>query len=162
MSIVRTAFLVTTATVLVIRPALSQGRASAPAVAASDSAEVVKTIAKFHTALANNDSAGALALLSPEVLIIESGSVETRADYRAYHLAADIEFARAAPSTRTVVRVTVQGDVAWVISTSVTQGQANGRAVNSTGAELTVLRRVGTKWQISAVHWSSRSRRPAG
>ena len=162
MSIIRTAFLVTTVTVLMIRPALSQGRASPPAVAASDSAEVVKTIVRFHTALANSDSAGALALLTPEVLIIESGSVETRADYRAHHLAADIEFARAVPSTRTVVRVTVQGDVAWVVSTSVTQGQANGRAVNSTGAELMVLRRVGTEWQISAVHWSSRSRRPAG
>lgn len=132
------------------------------AAAASDSSDAVATVAKYHAALAAGDSAGALALLTSDALIVESGSVESRAEYRAHHLAADIEFARAVPSTRTLTRVTVQGDVAWVVSTSVTQGQANGRAVNSTGAELAVLRRVGAGWQISAVHWSSRSRRPAG
>ena len=132
------------------------------AVRASDSSEVVATVAKFHAALAAGDSAGALALLTSDALIVESGSVETRADYREHHLPADIDFARAVPSTRTVVRVTIQNDVAWIVSTSVTQGQVNGRVVNSTGAELTVLRRVGAGWQISAVHWSSRSRRPAG
>lgn len=128
----------------------------------SDSAEVVATIAKFHSALASGDSTGALALLTSDALIVESGSVETRPDYRAHHLPADIEFARAVASTRIVTRVTVQGDVAWVVATSTTQGQINGRAVNSAGAELTVLRRAAAGWQISAVHWSSRSRRPAG
>lgn len=76
---------------------------------ASDSADVVGALAKFHGALAAGDSAGALALLSPDALILESGGVQTRADYQAHHLAADIEFARAVPSTRTVTRVTVEG-----------------------------------------------------
>ena len=129
---------------------------------ASDSSDVVAVVGKFNAALAAGDSAGALALLAGDALIVESGSVETRADYRAHHLPADIEFARAVTSTRTVVRVTVQGDAAWVVSTSVSQGQANGRQVNSSGAELMVLRRVGSGWQISAVHWSSRSRRNPG
>jgi len=92
-------------------------------------------------------------------MILESGSIETRDEYRAHHLPADIQFARAVPSTRTVTRVAVQGDVAWLVSSSVTQGQNNGRAVNSAGAELVVLRRTTLGWQISAVHWSSRSRR---
>jgi len=125
----------------------------------SDSSDAVATIAKFHAALASGDSAGALAMLAPDALIQESGGVETRADYRSHHLRADIEFARAVPSTRTVMRVTVQGDVAWVASTSITQGQANGRQINSAGAELVVLRRTGSGWQISAIHWSSRARR---
>jgi ketosteroid isomerase-like protein len=132
--------------------------ASTPAHA-SDSADVVGALAKFHGALAAGDTAGALALLGADALIVESGAVQTRADYQAHHLAADIEFARAVPSTRTVTRVTVQGDAAWVVSTSVTQGQTNGRQVNSAGAELAVLRRTGTGWQITAVHWSSRTRR---
>jgi hypothetical protein len=31
--------------------------------------------------------------------------------------------------------------------------------VNSTGAELMVLRRDGDGWRIVAIHWSSRTRR---
>ena len=127
--------------------------------ARSDSSDVVAVVARFHEALATGDSARALAVLALDVMILESGSIETRDEYRAHHLPADIQFARAVPSTRTVTRVTVQGDVAWLVSSSVTQGQNNGRAVNSAGAELVVLRRTTLGWQISAVHWSSRSRR---
>jgi ketosteroid isomerase-like protein len=130
--------------------------------AVSDSSDVAAAVTKFHAALAAGDSVGALALLAADALIAESGSVETRADYRAHHLPADIEFARGVPSTRVVTRVSVQGDAAWVVSTSVSQGQANGRQVNSAGAELMVLRRAGSAWQISAVHWSSRARRSPG
>lgn len=136
--------------------------AEARPVPSSDSSDVVAVIARFHGALARGDSAAALALLASDALIVESGSIETRAEYRAHHLPADIDFARAVPSTRTVTRVTVQGDAAWVVATSTTDGQLNGRVVNSTGAELTVLRRVAAGWQIAAVHWSSRSRRPTG
>lgn len=125
----------------------------------SDSADVVAVVAGFHDALAAGDSARALAALAPDVMILESGSIETRDEYRAHHLPADIEFARALPSKRSVIRVTVQGDVAWLVSTSETQGQFNGRAVNSAGAELMVLRRTSAGWRISAIHWSSRTRR---
>lgn len=128
----------------------------------SDSSDVIAVVAKFHAALAAADSGGALELLAPDALILESGSVETRAEYRAHHLAADIEFTRAVRSSRTTSRVTVDGDAAWLVSTSVTQGEINGRQVNSAGAELVVLHRVRGKWQISAVHWSSRARRTSG
>ena len=141
--------------VIVLCACLSVPRASAAEVypiASSDSSDVVATIARFHGALANGDSASALALMANDALIIESGAVETRAEYRAHHLPADIEFARAVRSMRTVTRVAVQGDVAWVVSTSTTQGQVNGRAVNSMGSELTVLRRAAAGWQIAAVH----------
>jgi hypothetical protein len=36
----------------------------------------------------------------------------------------------------------------------------NGRAINSSGAELMVLVRTSSGWKISAIHWSSRARRP--
>jgi ketosteroid isomerase-like protein len=127
---------------------------TASAFGASDSADVVAIVAKFHSALAAGDSTTALALLSADALILESGSVETRADYRTHHLAADIEFARGVPSTNTVTRVTVQGDAAWVVSTSVSQGQVNGRSVTSGGGEIMVLRRVTSGWLISAIHWA--------
>ena len=125
----------------------------------TDSAEVASTISRFHQALAAGDSAGALALLTEDVTILEAGGVETRAEYRAHHLGGDIAFARAIRSERGPVRVRVSGDVAWATSTSVTQGTFNGRAINSSGAELLVLSRTPGGWRISAIHWSSRARR---
>lgn len=125
----------------------------------NDSAAVAATVAKYHAALASGDSAAALAPLADDAVILESGGIETRADYRAHHLPADINFAKAVPSQRGAVMVKVRGDVAWASSTSITQGEANGRQVNSAGAELMVLVRTGMEWKIAAIHWSSRQRR---
>jgi ketosteroid isomerase-like protein len=127
---------------------------------ASDSADVLAVAAKFHASLAAGDSAGALALLATDVTILESGGIETLADYRAHHLSADIEYAKAVPSQRTVTLVRVIGDVAWVSATSTTQGEFRGRPVNSAGAELMVLSRDRGTWKIRAIHWSSRRRTP--
>ncbi|HKP76151.1 MAG TPA: nuclear transport factor 2 family protein [Longimicrobiaceae bacterium] len=126
---------------------------------AADSAAVAATVARFHAALAAGDSVGALALLAPDVVIMESGGVESRADYRSHHLGADIEFARAVPSRTDAVKVRVRGDVAWASSTSTTQGSFRGRDINAAGAELMVLSRTASGWRIEAIHWSSRSRR---
>ncbi|HEY0996553.1 MAG TPA: nuclear transport factor 2 family protein [Gemmatimonadaceae bacterium] len=142
-------------------PAPAPSPAFAPALAAarSDSADVAATVARFHEALAAGDSGAALALLQPHVVILESGGVERLADYRAHHLPADIEFARAVPSVRVATAVRVAGDAAWASGTSVTQGEFRGRAINSVGAELMVLERTPQGWRIAAIHWSSRARR---
>lgn len=129
------------------------------AASASDSGDVVAVVNRYHAALAAGDSAAALALLADDAVILESGGVETRDEYRSHHLPGDIGFARAVQSQRGPVLVRVRGDVAWASSTSVTQGTYNGRAVNSTGAELMVLVRTASGWKISAIHWSSRARR---
>ena len=126
---------------------------------ASDSAEVAQTLERWQRALAAGDSATALALLAPDAIVLESGDVETRAEYRAHHLGADIAFVRAVPSTRTRARIVVDGDVAWATSTSTTQGTFRGRPVNSAGAELMVLTRAPAGWSIRAIHWSSHTRR---
>jgi ketosteroid isomerase-like protein len=144
---------------LLIASVLASPSAIHAQAARSDSADAVAVVARFHASLAAGDSAAALSLLSADALIVETGGVETRSDYRAHHLPADIKFAQAVPAMRTVVRVTVQGDAAWIVSTSVSQGESNGRPVNSAGAELVVLRRGPSGWLITAVHWSSRNRR---
>ncbi|HEY7768097.1 nuclear transport factor 2 family protein [Longimicrobium sp.] len=126
---------------------------------ARDSAEVTAAVARFHHALEMGDSAAVLALLAPDAVILESGGVEYVPEYRGHHLPADIEFARAVQSTRTPVQIRVEGDVAWASATSVAQGQFRGRAVNSAGAELMVLARTRDGWRITAIHWSSRTRR---
>ena len=124
-----------------------------------DSAAVAGVITKYHEAMAAGDSAAALALLTDDAVILESGGIETRAEYRSHHLPADIGFAKAIRSQRGPVHVRVQGDMAWASSTSTAQGEMNGRTINSAGAELMVLLRTAQGWKISAIHWSSRQRR---
>ncbi|HEV2150069.1 MAG TPA: DUF4198 domain-containing protein [Longimicrobiaceae bacterium] len=136
------------------------GGAEARGVAAAqDSAAVAETVDRYHRALAAGDSAAALALLTPDAVILESGGMETRAEYRSHHLPADIAFARAVPRERGPIHVSVRGDAAWATSTSVTQGRYRERDVNSVGAELMVLVRTPEGWRIAAIHWSSRNRR---
>lgn len=124
----------------------------------SDSVAVVAVVARFHDALAKGDSAAVQALLAPDLTVLESGGVESRAEYFAHHLAADMEFAKAVSSPRTLVSYTRDGNTAWLVSTSSAKGSFRGRDVNSVGAELMILTRSGPGWQIRAIHWSSRRR----
>jgi hypothetical protein len=62
---------------------------------ASDSAAAVAVVRRFNELLSVGDSLAALALLTEDAIVLESGSTETRAEYRSHHLPADIEFARA-------------------------------------------------------------------
>ena len=125
--------------------------------ASADSAAVVSVVDRFHRALAAGDSLGALNLLTLDAVILESGGIETRAEYRSHHLSADIAFARAVARERGPIRARVRGDVAWATSTSTSRGEYRERPVNSAGAELMVLTRMPDGWRISAVHWSSRT-----
>jgi ketosteroid isomerase-like protein len=118
-------------------------------------------VAAFHAALQAGDSTKALTLLAEDVRIIE-GRLETKAAYRSGHIRGDMAFAKAVPSQRTLASVTVHGDVAWVASTSITQGDYNGRAVNTAGTELMVLSRDRDGWKIRAIQWASRERRAPG
>ncbi len=129
------------------------------ATVATDSSDVAAVVTRYHSALASGDSTAALALLADDAVVLETGSVETKSEYRAHHLPADIEFARAVPSQRSAITVRVRGDVAWASSTSTTQGEFRGRVVNSNAAELMVLSRERDGWKIRAIHWSSRARR---
>lgn len=133
-----------------------------PPAANPDSAAVVATVEAFHAALAKGDSTAALALLAPDAVVLESGDIETRAEYEAHHLGADIAFTQAVPGRRQVTLVRVEGTVAWVAGTSITEGEFRGRPVNSQGAELMVLSRTSAGWRIRAIHWSSHRRTPAG
>jgi len=126
--------------------------------APSDSAQVVALVADFHEALERGDSTAALSLLSADVAIVESGDVESLADYRAHHLPADIAFAKAIKASRQPRGMTVAGDLAYSVATSATKGTYKDRAVDTLGAELIVARRMNGTWKIAAIHWSSRRR----
>ena len=124
-----------------------------------DSAAVVKAVTDFHTALETGDSLKALSLLSSDAVILESGSVESRSEYRSHHLPEDIKFAKAVPSTRADIAVTVVGSTAWTAGASVSQGTFNTRSINSMSAESMVLSKTANGWKIRQIHWSSRTRK---
>jgi ketosteroid isomerase-like protein len=123
---------------------------------AADSAAVVGVVDQFHKALTSGDSTGALAVLAPDVRILEGGNVETFAQYRSGHLVADMRASTGTKPTRAVSQVVVSGDAAWVISTSRTERTAaNGTVTATATAETMVLTRTPTGWKIAAIHWSS-------
>ena len=122
----------------------------------ADSAAVAVTVGEFHHALAHGDSAAVLALLAPDATIMEAGDIESRQEYRQHHLPADIAFVRAVPPVIGGLTVVMHGDVAWAISTSRATGTFKGRKIDSRGAELLILSRGADRWQIRAIHWSSR------
>ena len=146
------------ATLLLIITSAFGGMARAVSAQASstDSIAVTEAVRGFHNALARGDSAAALALLAEDAVILEAGEIESRAEYRAHHLSADIQFAAAIPSAPGPLSVMLTRDVAWVTSTSATVGTFQGRAINGIGAELVVLTRTPRGWRIRAIHWSSR------
>jgi ketosteroid isomerase-like protein len=120
-------------------------------------AEVVDV---FHSALAAGDSAGALALLLPEVVIYESGSAEmSRDEFASHHLGADMKFAAGTTREVTGRRSDQSGDVAWVLSKTRTSGTYGERSINSVGVETVLLKRTSQGWRIRHIHWSSRRQR---
>lgn len=116
---------------------------------------VAATVNAFHGALAGGDTAVVLDLLAPDAHILEGGGVETVEEYVAGHMSADMAFARAVPRVRSELRVVIQGEVAWVTSTSRAVGTYREREVDSQGGELMVLTRDGDgRWRIRAISWS--------
>jgi hypothetical protein len=119
--------------------------------------EIVAVVRGFHEALAQGDSAAALARLHPDVRIHEGAAVEDLAEYRAHHLAADMRFASAI--TREVVEeeiVPLGAGVALYRATTRSSGRVGERDVDARGLETMVLVRADGGWLIRHVHWSSR------
>lgn len=122
----------------------------------TDATAVASTVQRFHEALASGNARAAARLLAPDAVVLEGGMKETRKEYVEHHLLEDIKFAKAVPSTRGQPEVTISGDVAWASSTSVTRGTYQAKDLNLVGAELMVLTRTSSGWEIRAIHWSSR------
>lgn len=138
------------------------GETGAAPSSSPDSSDVAAVVRRFDELMAAGDSTGILGLLADDLTVLESGGMETRSEFRAHHLPADIEFARAVTSEQGPIVVRILGDVAWASSTSTVTGELRGRTISSVSAELMVLSRTPGGWKIRAIHWSSRSRRTPG
>lgn len=121
----------------------------------SDAAPITAAIDRFHDALRRGDAKAVMELLASDAIILEGGAIETRSEYESHHLAADMAFAKAVPTTRSHVRVQIDGNTAWLTSASRTEGAFQERPINSRGAELIVLTKGAEGWLIRAIHWSN-------
>ena len=131
----------------------------APLAGGADPADdVERVVVRFHAALAAGDRAAALMLLAADAIVIENGKLESRADYAAHHLAADIDFAKQVRMERYQPRTVVEGQTAWVSASNRMKGEVKGRPVNLVNAELMVLTLHQGQWLIRAIHWSLRAR----
>ena len=124
--------------------------------AAVDELAVRAVVQGFKDALAAGDSATALGHLHPDLVVYEGGHAETLAEYRAGHLAADMEFTAAVETITLEQGLIVRPDMALWVSESESKGEFRGRAIDSHGTETIVLLPTDAGWKILHVHWSSR------
>ena len=122
----------------------------------ADTAAVGAVVDAFYGAMKTADKAAAMALIADDARFVEGGRLETRAQYEANHLPADIEFEKAVSGQRTSTQVTIDRDAAWVIATTEYHGKFEDEPVDFVSAQLVVLTRQEPNWKIRSIHWSSR------
>ena len=138
----------------------AHGHGAASGSVAPEAVDAAAAVDAFHAALEIGDTAAALGLLSPEVMIFEEGGAErSREEYASHHLGSDAAFAAATDAARARRSGWADGDVAWIVSEGRTTGQFNGRAVDRLTTETMVLKRHADGWRIHHIHWSSRAPR---
>ena len=128
--------------------------AAAPAGAQQIPSEVVDA---FHKALATNNTKGALALLSRDLVVFEFGVMDPSLQTYAFaHLPLDMNVAYGTDWELQLRRMGGTGDVRWVISNYHVTGTAkDGTAINQTQLETAILEKVGNDFKISHIHWSN-------
>jgi ketosteroid isomerase-like protein len=125
--------------------------ACAPTAPREDDIKAV--VDTFYGAITAGDAGAAMRLIAPDAVFVESGKIETRAEYEANHLPADIDFERQVKAVRGPMRVTFDGrDTAWVISRAEYDEGNPEKYINT---QLMVLTRDSGEWRIRTISWSS-------
>lgn len=127
----------------------------------SDSAKpAVAVVDAFSAALKAKDMARVGQLLADDVLVLESGGAErSREEYLGHHAISDAAFLAGAHSQLKHRTARVDGDIAWVGSESELHAEKDGKPLTLLSTETMVLKRTGSDWRITHIHWSSRPKR---
>ena len=111
---------------------------------------------QLSDAIAAGDIDTLKTIISPEVLIFESGGVESSlAEYEGHHMPADMAFMKA--MTREVISQQVfdSGDSATVATRSHVHGIYKDQEIDVKSTETLVLQKVNGHWKVVHIHWSS-------
>lgn len=124
--------------------------------AVDDVAGALATIRAFHADLAAGRRAEAIDHMSSDARIFESGHAESRGDYLAHHLDADIAFAREVVRTIDTTASECHETLCVVMQRTRMRGTYRDKPIDLRGTETTVLRKTGNRWLIAHAHWSTR------
>ena len=116
-----------------------------------------ETANSLYTGLKTGDTELVQAILDPQVLIFESGGVESSLkEYASHHMGADMAFM--ANMSREIVsrKVIEQGDICVIATQAKLSGTYRDKQVDSVSDETLVLQRKEQGWRITHIHWSSR------
>jgi ketosteroid isomerase-like protein len=98
-----------------------------------------------------------MAVLSPDVLIFESGGAErSRAEYASHHMKSDMAFLAQMGHDQISQAASEQGDAAWIVTESRIYGRYKDKDIDIVSTETAVLERGEDGWKIVHLHWSSR------
>lgn len=122
----------------------------------------VALVDAFGEALASADFELVEEMLDPNVIVLESGGVESsREEYLMHHARSDASFLAQAKATLLGRRARIRSDTAWVASEGELHVQKDGEPLVLLTTETMVLGYTGLKWKITHIHWSSRPKQPA-
>jgi ketosteroid isomerase-like protein len=112
--------------------------------------------AQLGDAIAAGDVDTLRLLLTPDVLIFESGGVESSlAEYEGHHMPADMAFMKAMEREVMSRHVFNSGDSATVVTRSHVHGMYKEQDIDLISTETLVMKKMGGQWQIVHIHWSS-------
>jgi len=117
---------------------------------------IAKTLSDLETAIVENDSEKAGAILHDDVTILEGGGMETKSQYLSHHFHSDGKFLGAINREEMSQNIKIEGNVAWVTSKTKMTGTYSGRDIDMNSLELAVLKKENGMWRVVALHWSSR------
>lgn len=113
-------------------------------------------VAAFSAALKGGDVDTVKALMAPNTIIAEGGGGERSfEEYAGHHMPADMAFMAAVDGALKKQDVIIGSEIAIVISESQMHGTYDGKTIHNRMMETMTLRRVGERWLIEHIHWSS-------
>ena len=112
---------------------------------------------KLADAIANEGVNTLRSVLAPDVLIFESGGVESSlVEYEGHHMPADMAFMKNMNREVVFQRLIDSGDSAIVVTHSRVHGTFKGRVIDLNTTETLVMRKVNGQFSVIHIHWSSR------
>jgi len=112
---------------------------------------------KLNQAIAAGDVEQLKILLAPDVLIFESGNVESSlAEYESHHMQSDMAFMKTMNVEVESRQVFDSGDSATVVTKSRIHGMYKEQELDLSSTETLLMKKVGGQWKIIHIHWSSR------
>lgn len=113
-------------------------------------------VSAFAAALRSNDETAVRKLVSPHVIIAESGGAErSLEEYASHHMPSDMAFTSAVSTTVEKQDTLKNGEMAIIITESQLHGSFKENAIHLRMMETMVLQLSEGRWRITHIHWSS-------